>query len=433
MPAVTRVGDSNTGHDACPSVPLTAGSPDVFVNGRPVCRVGDSYAVHGCPTHTPHVPHLQQGSPNVFVNGIPVSRIGDAVHCGGSVMEGSPDVFINEMPGDSSSGGSGSSGSGSGSTDQGGTGTTDGGSSTAGIPNSIWGESANMVMNAVELAARTATNYVILNSYVKFLGTDKENLMLCLPEIATAEAERAKGNDRQGWLYLHDMFECWFGGAANSNPYADSNPYWIDWDWVMSYERAQGQYLMFTQPLSQSPNHIFNEDAKEQLGKILCRDGYMIPNTTTDFDFTTLPWKEWEKAYHTHIAVPREQYWIRDGQLASLAAFTLRALACGYTEPLGNNRYRVHVQKISVFAHDIFNFDKELFVTFEYLGKWSCTQRQGALLTAPDGKENEFFALNNEDFRSFREKYNRGRDFLVLTQPNTVESFTGGSYEYTCR
>lgn len=58
MPAVTRVGDNNTGHDACPPTALSSGSP------------------------------------NVFVNGIPAGRIGDPVSCGGSVAVGSPNVFI---------------------------------------------------------------------------------------------------------------------------------------------------------------------------------------------------------------------------------------------------------------------------------------------------------------------------------------------------
>ena len=32
MPAVTRVGDNNTGHDACPPTALSSGSPNVNVN-----------------------------------------------------------------------------------------------------------------------------------------------------------------------------------------------------------------------------------------------------------------------------------------------------------------------------------------------------------------------------------------------------------------
>ena len=52
MPAATRKGDNCTGHDACPSVPLVEGSPNVFINGRSAGRLGDHYASHGCVTHS---------------------------------------------------------------------------------------------------------------------------------------------------------------------------------------------------------------------------------------------------------------------------------------------------------------------------------------------------------------------------------------------
>ena len=94
MPTQTRVGDNDTGHDACPPRPLAEGSPDVFINGIPAGRVGDAYALHGCPVHPAHGGVIASGSSTVFINGKPAGRIGDAVSCGGSVMEGSPDVFV---------------------------------------------------------------------------------------------------------------------------------------------------------------------------------------------------------------------------------------------------------------------------------------------------------------------------------------------------
>lgn len=94
MPAQTRVGDANTGHDACPPTTLTSGSPNVFINGIPAGRVGDPYAPHGCIVHPSHVGTISSGSGTVFINGIPAGRIGDSVSCGGSVAVGSPNVFV---------------------------------------------------------------------------------------------------------------------------------------------------------------------------------------------------------------------------------------------------------------------------------------------------------------------------------------------------
>ena len=94
MPAQTRVGDNDTGHDACPPRPLAEGSPDVFVNGIEAGRVGDSYAAHGCDVHPPHTGVIASGSGTVFINGCAAGRVGDAVSCGGSVAVGSPDVIV---------------------------------------------------------------------------------------------------------------------------------------------------------------------------------------------------------------------------------------------------------------------------------------------------------------------------------------------------
>ncbi|MBQ7609120.1 MAG: PAAR domain-containing protein [Desulfovibrionaceae bacterium] len=93
MPSVTHINNKNTGHDACPGVPLIGGSSSVFVNGIQVGRIGDPYAMHGCEDHSAHTPHLAAGSSTVFADGVPVGRVGDAVDCGGVAIQGSPDVY----------------------------------------------------------------------------------------------------------------------------------------------------------------------------------------------------------------------------------------------------------------------------------------------------------------------------------------------------
>lgn len=96
MPAQTRLGDNDTGHDACPPRPLATGSANVIVNGKGAGRVGvDTYAMHGCPDHAPHSAVVSSGSSNVLINGAPAARIGDPVSCGGSVAIGSPNVIVN--------------------------------------------------------------------------------------------------------------------------------------------------------------------------------------------------------------------------------------------------------------------------------------------------------------------------------------------------
>jgi uncharacterized Zn-binding protein involved in type VI secretion len=99
MPAAHRKGDIGSGH-AChfPPTPAIGGSPDVFVNKRPLMRVGDSYIPHPCAVgHAPpHPRNLAKGSASVFVNGIPAGRKGDAINCGGEAQTASSNVYIGD-------------------------------------------------------------------------------------------------------------------------------------------------------------------------------------------------------------------------------------------------------------------------------------------------------------------------------------------------
>lgn len=94
MPKATRLGDNDTGHDACPPTALVSASGDVFINGRGAGRVGDAYVPHGCDVHPSHSGNITSGSSSVYINGKAAARIGDPVSCGGSAAQGSPDVFI---------------------------------------------------------------------------------------------------------------------------------------------------------------------------------------------------------------------------------------------------------------------------------------------------------------------------------------------------
>lgn len=94
MPNATRLGDMDTGHDACAPTALISASSNVIINGKGAGRVGDSYAAHGCVVHPSHSGTIASGSSTVFINGKPAGRISDSVSCGGSVAEGSGDVIV---------------------------------------------------------------------------------------------------------------------------------------------------------------------------------------------------------------------------------------------------------------------------------------------------------------------------------------------------
>ncbi len=99
MPAVSRKGDSlSTGHGCVSTTTLdTPGQGSVFANNILVARIGDPTVSHPnppipiCPNH---VANVNAGSPNVYVVGIKVGRIGDSADAG-AMISGSGNVFAN--------------------------------------------------------------------------------------------------------------------------------------------------------------------------------------------------------------------------------------------------------------------------------------------------------------------------------------------------
>ena len=95
MPFVARKGDSSSGHDACPGVPIVGNvSSDVKVNGKPCATDGSVFAAHGCLVHPAHSGVVVAPSRQVLVNGKNIACVGDAESCGGSIVSGSDDVKV---------------------------------------------------------------------------------------------------------------------------------------------------------------------------------------------------------------------------------------------------------------------------------------------------------------------------------------------------
>nr|QXF95180.1 hypothetical protein WOSOC_0042 [Wolbachia phage WO] len=79
--SVVRVGDYCG--EAIPHFCIS-GSNNVFVNGKPTCRQGDSFSEGKV---------MIQGSKTVFANGYGVGRVGDIVSCSNTMKRGSNNVF----------------------------------------------------------------------------------------------------------------------------------------------------------------------------------------------------------------------------------------------------------------------------------------------------------------------------------------------------
>ena len=99
MPAVSRKGDSlSTGHICTSTTTLdTPGQGTCFANSILIARVSDPTVSHPfppLPPCAPHVANVNAGSPNVFVEGKAVARIGDSADAG-AMTSGSGNVFAN--------------------------------------------------------------------------------------------------------------------------------------------------------------------------------------------------------------------------------------------------------------------------------------------------------------------------------------------------
>ena len=99
MPAVSRKGDSlSTGHICTSTTTLdTPGQGTCFANSILIARVSAPTVSHPfppLPPCAPHVANVNAGSPNVFVEGLAVARIGDSADSG-NMTSGSGNVFAN--------------------------------------------------------------------------------------------------------------------------------------------------------------------------------------------------------------------------------------------------------------------------------------------------------------------------------------------------
>jgi uncharacterized Zn-binding protein involved in type VI secretion len=97
MAAASKVGDLGTPFVTVPII--ITGSPDVFIDGKPVARENDTTASFQKKqgqkiivlTSTILAP---PGDPTVFINGKPAAQIGTPMTNGAKIITGSESVFI---------------------------------------------------------------------------------------------------------------------------------------------------------------------------------------------------------------------------------------------------------------------------------------------------------------------------------------------------
>lgn len=91
MAAVARVGIDKTG--LSPEALITGGGQSkVYCNGYLVAVFGDNVAPHTVGKST-HIATLNSSSSKMFINGKGVCRVGDTATCGHYIISGSPNTY----------------------------------------------------------------------------------------------------------------------------------------------------------------------------------------------------------------------------------------------------------------------------------------------------------------------------------------------------
>lgn len=99
MPAVSRLGDTSTGHGCFPPTTMVR-TPiqKTFINGQKpgVKDEQCQYSAHTCGivTHPDSNRYPTEGSEKTYIEGFLVARIADALACGDVIGEGSPNTFV---------------------------------------------------------------------------------------------------------------------------------------------------------------------------------------------------------------------------------------------------------------------------------------------------------------------------------------------------
>lgn len=282
--------------------------------------------------------------------------------------------------------------------------------------------------NTIADAAKMAAHLALLQKKVdadKSENGDINRLIMCLPKIANAMAEQTTNEaDKQGWIYLHDMFEEWLAGVADE--YGESalqkdtanKPFIVSWDWLLNFDRAKESYTTIT-----NKNRLFSPNAKELLVKRLAKAG-KFTDKVEKFDFISSNWRAWPETYFQSEVVPAQNFlslicFGPDGLHTAMAAFMFYALANGHVKPIAGG-YRIEVEEVAIVAFDRFNFMGEQ--DYRY---WKCSPPDFSRIFSFGSHK-----LTNEHFRKFRSKFGKGANFPVISHPRQVDIGDGFFYDY---
>lgn len=235
------------------------------------------------------------------------------------------------------------------------------------------------------------------------LATEKDKLLLCIPEIADAmSAKKAGSPDAQGWLYLATFLRKWFNGMPSNDKAARIGSF-VDWDWLLQYSNVEAKLNEIS-----SNTYLSTPNAKALLAQRLKDLEPDVWASGGTFDHTVLPVDQ-AHSYH-YQSVSESVMWLHLlGLTATIGRYTLYAVAKGTVSVSGDVR-TITITGASVFLRDNFDFEDDYS-----LGNWGCENRNFSMALGTH--------VENLDFRSFRDRHTVGGDFYIYTSMRSVDGF----------
>lgn len=227
----------------------------------------------------------------------------------------------------------------------------------------------------------------------------------------------------KGWLRAAALMERWLNNPANSNAELGTpDIHTVSMSWVVSFERAA---RVFDQMVI---DRIWmNEAGRAELIDRLIKNNNLPPSTQgTSRTFGELPVNicpptQCRAALHDKFHIQTRQVQQSaltapmDELTAALANFAFHIVAVGDVRFLGaekaGSRYRVSIRRIGIYVRDTYDFDDRGHRFSQPLGVWDCNPEYVGKNTLR-GRY-----LDNESFRTWRNKHGRGRggDYLVFS------------------
>ena len=230
-----------------------------------------------------------------------------------------------------------------------------------------------------------------------------------LPNVASIAAAK-------GWGHLAALFTKWFnnpmwvmkdGKVVGNSPYDDSI---VSMDWVLGFSQSTAPHDKLLKA------DIFKTaTARTRFKKLLAQEN--ITGQCKKIKWaTSLPINEMSDHWVEQASVGQSSSIGQPNALdAALHRFVILATVdARVSRDDVNHTYWIDIEKIGTSVRDQFEFEER----DQYLGHWGLPNK---MVYNPVWGPNGLYRVENQDFRFWRNRYNLGQDFFVLSKPKITD------------